>query len=169
MAEPGLGAYLLRPGEGQSVWSLGARFTLKAGEAQTGGQFALVEALAWQATEPPRHVHHREDEAWYILDGQMTFHVGDDVLVATSGSFAYAPRGIPHAFTVDIEPTHVLVFAAPAGFERFAEELGEPAVDDLPPVGLQVPGPESLGPVAERYGIEIVGPPVRLLGGAGPA
>jgi hypothetical protein len=127
----------------------------------------LVEALAWQATEPPRHIHHREDEAWYVLNGQMTFHVGEDVLVATSGSFAFAPRGIPHAFTVDVEPTRVLVLAAPAGFEGFALELGEQATDDVPPVGLKLPGPEILGPVAERYGIEIVGPPMRLPAGNG--
>ena len=169
MVGSGQEAHLYRPGEGRSVWSLGARFTIKADEAQTGGRFGLVEALAWQASEPPRHIHHREDEAWYILDGQMTFHVGDEVMVATSGSFAFAPRGIPHAFTVDIEPTRVLVFAAPAGFERFALELGEPAVDDVPPPGLQVPDPAILGPVAERYGIEIVGPPTRLSRGDGPA
>lgn len=162
MIESGRGAYLYRPGEGRSVWSLGGRFTIKAGEPQTDGQFSLVEALAWLATEPPRHIHHREDEAWFILDGQMTLHVGDEVLVATPGSFAFAPRGIPHAFTVDIEPTRVLVFAAPAGFERFALELGEEAIDDTPPAGLQVPGPDVLGPVGARYGIEVVGPPIRF-------
>ena len=59
------------------------------------------------------------------------------------------------------EPARVLVFASPAGFEHFALELGEPARDDTPPAGLSVPGPEVLGPVAERYGIEVVGPPAR--------
>lgn len=55
----------------------------------------------------------------------------------------------------------MLVFAPPAGFERFGAELGVPATDDVPPTDLAVPGPEVLGPVAERYGIEIVGPPIR--------
>jgi hypothetical protein len=117
--------------------------------------------VAFQSTEPPLHIHHREDEAWYILDGKMTFYVGDAVIEATAGCFAFAPRGIPHTFTVDVEPTRVLVFASPAGFEHFALELGEQAWDDTPPAGLAVPGPEVLGPVAERYGIEVVGPPAR--------
>ena len=154
--------YLLRPGEGTAVWSLGGRFTTKVPGDAAAGRFALVEALAFQSTEPPLHVHHREDEAWYILDGQMTFYVGDAAFEATSGSFVYAPLGIPHTFTVDVEPTRVLVFASPAGFEHFALELGEPAVGEEPPPSLAVPPPSVLGPVAMRYGIEVVGPPRRL-------
>ncbi|HYA49559.1 MAG TPA: quercetin 2,3-dioxygenase [Streptosporangiaceae bacterium] len=152
---------LVRAGEGESVWSLGGRFTAKATAAITEERFALVEAVAFQATEPPLHIHHREDEAWYILDGKMTFYVGDEVLEATAGCFAFAPRGIPHTFTVDVEPTRVLVFASPAGFEHFALELGQQADNDTPPADLTMPSPEVLGPVAERYGIEVVGPPHR--------
>ena len=162
MPEPvGRAPFLLTAGEGESVWSLGGRFTAKATAADTEQRFALIEAVAFQSTEPPLHIHHREDEAWYILDGKMTFYVGDEVLQATAGCFTYAPRGIPHTFTVDVEPTRVLVFATPAGFEHFALEMGEPARDDTPPAGLVVPSPEVLGPVAERYGIEVVGPPYR--------
>jgi quercetin dioxygenase-like cupin family protein len=158
--------FVLKKGEGQSVWSLGGRFTLKVGEEDAAGRFALVETLAFRATEPPLHIHHKEDEAWYILDGQMTFYVGDAVLEADEGSFVFAPSGIAHTFTVDVEPTRVLVFASPAGFEQFAVELGDPATSDTPPAGLAVPGPDVLGPVAERYGIEIVGPPHRLTSSA---
>ena len=154
--------FLLRRGEGQSVWSLGGRFTAKVTEADAGGRFALVEALAFRATEPPLHIHHKEDEAWYIVDGHMTFYVGDAVLEAGAGCFVFAPSGIAHTFTVDVEPTRVLVFASPAGFEHFAMELGEPATTDKPPAGLAMPGPDVLGPVAERYGIEVVGPPHRV-------
>ena len=153
--------FLLRRGEGQSVWSLGGRFTTKVAEADAGGRFALVEALAFRSTEPPLHIHHNEDEAWYILDGHMTFYVGDKVIEADAGSFVFAPSGLAHTFTVDVEPTRVLVFASPAGFERFALELGELATSDKPPAGLAVPGPDVLGPVAQRYGIEVVGPPHR--------
>jgi len=146
------------------VWSLGGRFTMKVTDRESLSQFALVEALAFRATEPPLHVHHREDEAWYILSGQMTFYVGDAAMTAEGGAFVFAPRGIPHTFTVDVEPTRVLVLASPAGFERFAVELGDDATSDAPPAGLAMPGPEVLGPVAERYGIEVVGPPHRALG-----
>jgi len=156
--------FLLRRGQGQSVWSLGGRFTMKVTEADAGGRFSLVETLAFRSTEPPLHIHHNEDEAWYIVDGQMTFYVGDAVLEATAGSFVFAPSGIAHTFTVDVEPTRVLVVASPAGFERFALELGEPATTDKPPSGLAVPGPDVLAPVAERYGIEVVGTPHRAGG-----
>ena len=71
----------------------------------------------------------------------MTFYVGDEVLEATAGCFVYAPRGIPHTFTVDRAPTGVLVFASPAGFEHFAVELGGEAADDTPPADLSVPPP----------------------------
>jgi mannose-6-phosphate isomerase-like protein (cupin superfamily) len=152
---------LVRPGEGRSVWSLGGRFTVKLDDAGSAGRFSIVEALALRATEPPLHIHHREDEAWYVLDGRMTFYVGDDQLTATSGAFVLAPMGLPHTFTVDVEPSRVLVFATPSGFEHFALELGSPASSDVPPADLAVPGPDVLGPVAERYGIEVVGPPRR--------
>ena len=93
----------------------------------------------------------------------MTFYVADEVLEATPGTFVYAPRGLPHMFTVDVEPTRVLILASPAGFERFADELGVPALGDAPPAVLPLPTPEQIGPVAERYGIEVVGPPRRAL------
>jgi quercetin dioxygenase-like cupin family protein len=153
--------FVLKAGEGVSVWSLGGRFTVKVASEDAKNRFSLVETLAFQSTEPPRHIHHREDEAWYVLDGKMTFYVGDEVLEASSGCFVFAPMGIPHTFTVDVEPTRVLVFASPAGFEHFALELGEPAMDDTQPPDLTVPPAEVLGPVAERYGIEVVGPPPR--------
>ena len=93
----------------------------------------------------------------------MTFFVGEEALEARTGSFVFAPKGIPHTFTVDIEPTRVLVFASPAGFERFALELGQVATTDEPPTDLSVPGPDVLGPVAGRYGIEVIGPPRRAV------
>jgi mannose-6-phosphate isomerase-like protein (cupin superfamily) len=155
--------FRLAPGDGVSVWSLGGRFTTKADSAATEGRFSLVEAVALRSTEPPLHVHHNEDEAWYVLDGHMTFFVADEVLEAPTGTFVYAPRLLPHTFTVDVEPTRVLVLASPGGFEHFAGELGVPAETNTPPSGLALPDPEVLGPVAARYGIEVVGPPLRAL------
>jgi mannose-6-phosphate isomerase-like protein (cupin superfamily) len=161
MTASGRRPYVLKSGQGESVWSLGGRFTIKVADADSEGRFALVEGLAFRSTEPPLHIHHNEDEAWYVLDGKISFYVGDEVLEAGGGSFVFAPTGIPHTFTVDVEPSRMLVFASPAGFERFALELGEPAASDVPPTGLAVPSPEVLGPVAERFGIEVVGPPHR--------
>ena len=156
------GAFVLGPGDGESVWSLGGRFTMKVGGDRVEDRFSMQEALAFRATEPPMHIHHNEDEAWYVIDGRMTFLIDGTVHEAGPGTFVFGPRGVPHAFTVDVEPTRVLVFASPAGFERFAFELGHPATDDTPPADLTMPGPEVLEPVARRYGIEVVGPPIRM-------
>ena len=158
-------AFVSRRSDGEHLWSLGGHFTTKLSGEQSDGGFALVEAIAFRSTEPPLHIHTREDEAWYVLDGQMTLYVGDESFVVPSGTFAFAPRGQAHAFTVDIEPTRVLVFATPAGFEHFAQELGTPATGETPPADLSVPSPDELGPIGERYGIHVVGPPVRLRNG----
>lgn len=88
--------YMLARGDGESVWSLGGRFTTKLGGEAAEGRFALVESVAFQTTEPPLHIHHRGDEAWYVIDGRMTFYVADQVMEATAGSFVFAPRGLPH-------------------------------------------------------------------------
>ena len=155
--------FVLGAGEGAAFWTLGGRFTLKFDGDASDGRVSMLEALAWRTAEPPLHIHHREDEAWYILEGQLTFYVADEAHLAGPGTLVYAPMGIAHTFTVDVEPSRVLVLATPAGFEHFALELGTPATSDEPPAeGLGVPEPEILGPVAERYGIEVIGPPRRV-------
>jgi quercetin dioxygenase-like cupin family protein len=153
---------MLARGEGDSMWSLGGLFTVKLDHAASQGQLAVLEAVVSRAAEPPLHIHHREDEAWYVLDGHINFHVAQQVIEAKTGSFVFAPMGIPHAFTVEAEPTRVLVFATPSGFEGFVRDLGVPADGEDEPPDLTVPGPEILGPVGDRYGIEVIGPPLRL-------
>jgi hypothetical protein len=118
--------------------------------------------LATRKAEPPLHMHTREDEAWYVLDGRMTFYLDEVPHVAETGGFIFAPKNVPHVFTVDVEPTRVLLIAAPAGFEAFALEVGTPAEGDTPPPGLEIPDPSVLGPIAARFGIEIIGPPRRI-------
>jgi len=144
------------------MWTLGGRFTTKADSLASEGRLAIIEVLATRAAEPPLHVHTREDEAWYVLEGGMTFYLADVPYRAAPGSFVYAPLGVPHVFTVDVEPTRVLLITAPGGFERFAQELGAPAESDTPPPGLELPDPSVLGAVAARFGIEIIGPPRRI-------
>lgn len=153
--------FLVPAGEGDAVWSIGGRFTRKVGGADSASGLAILEAVVTQASEPRRHIHHREDEAFYVLDGQLSFHVGDLVLTAGAGSLAFAPMGIPHTFTVDIEPSRILVITSPSGFEGFVFDLGVPAPTDVPPPGLGLAPPEVIRPIAQKYGIEIVGPTIR--------
>lgn len=153
---------MLAPGEGPAIWTLGGHFTTKVDSAAAEGRLAVLEVVATRAAEPPLHIHTREDEAWYVLDGQMTFYLDDVPYRAVRGSFVYAPMGVPHVFTVDVEPTRVLLIAAPGGFEQFAQELGIPAEGETAPTNLDLPDPSVLGPVAARYGIEVIGPPRRI-------
>ena len=107
----------------------------------------------------PPHIHHTTDEGFYILEGAMRGSCGDQTWQATSGSFVWLPRGIPHSYAVDGDETlRSLAITLPAGFERFVAEAGEPARErTLPPPG--EPDIEKLNAAAAKVGIEHLGPP----------
>ena len=150
--------YTLRDGEGEAYWFVGALLQRKAGGAETEGRFALLDQTMPPGYAVPRHVHHDEDEAWYVLDGAMTFFCAEQVVEANERSWVFAPRGIPHTFKVGDAGARALTFTSPSRFADFVAEMGEPAVSlEVPPPG---PVDESrLAEVAARFGIEIVGPP----------
>ncbi len=150
--------YMLGAEEGQAIWFAGALMVLKAGGEQTEGRFALLDQHVPAEYAAPQHVHHDEDEAWYILEGEATFYCGDDRFSAGPGAWVFLPKGIPHAFRVGASGARLLTFSAPAGFADFVQAAGEPAQGHaLPPDGpVDV---EQLAAIAGRYGIEIVGPP----------
>ena len=151
-----------RVDSGPSVWYLGNLFTILAGSEDTEGRFALIEILASKGTEPPRHVHHREDEAFYVLEGETTFYIGDEIYAATPGTFVFAPRGIPHSWVVETDVVRKLVSLTPGGAEEHFRDprFGEPArTPTLPP---PPEGPTDVAALVadmERYGVEVVGPP----------
>ncbi len=150
----------LHEGEGEARWFLGCLVTLKASTDTTGGRVAVIEHLAPEGAGSPLHVHHDEDEWFYVTDGTLTFWVGGQLFEASAGSFVYGPRGIPHTFTVTSPEARFLLVTEPAGFERFVRELSEPAQAlTLPPATIQPPAPERMMALAAEYGIEIVGPP----------
>jgi quercetin dioxygenase-like cupin family protein len=114
-------------GEGEAWWWFGVLATIKVTAEQTGGQYALVEILAPDGYEGVLHVHHFEDEGFYILEGEMTFYVGEETIKAHPGSFLFGPKDVPHAFTVDSGPARLLFVFSPAGLEAGIREMGEPA------------------------------------------
>src|ERR1700730_121825 len=151
--------YKLGHDEGDGVWFLGTLMTIKAGDADTGGAYTLVEQTTPPLFGPPLHVHHAEDEAFYILDGALHVVCGDQGFDAGPGSFVMLPRGIPHAFQVGNNGARLLQITSPAGFESFAHEVGNPATSaELPPPA--APDIASLVAAAERHGSTIVGPPL---------
>ena len=151
--------YVLAPGEGQATWFLGTLMTVKAGGEQTGNAFTLLEWTAAPGFAPPPHIHHAEDEAFYILEGTMTVTCGDHSWEATPGSFVFLPRGVAHGFTVmGTTPIRGLQLTVPAGFEHFLAEVGEPAQAlTLPPPA--APDVEKLLAAAGKNRIDILGPP----------
>lgn len=94
---------------------------IKASAVSTGGSLTLIESTLTSA--PPRHVHDREDESFYVLDGSLTAYCGADVLPAGKGSFVFLPRGVPHHFTIDSGRVTVLLIATPGGIEDYFREI----------------------------------------------
>lgn len=150
----------LAPGEGSAVWFLGNRMVLKATAASTGGAFGLVESLIAPGAAPPMHVHNEEDEAFYVLEGELTFQCGERTARATAGSFVFLPRGVPHGFVVESDtPVRMLTLLVPGGGERIFAEAGRPAEGTgFPPAA--PPDIPTLQRVARKYGNDIVGPPM---------
>lgn len=149
-----------RPGEGRSVWVVGDRYTIKTGGEETGEAFALVEAWVPPGSGPPPHMHTREDEAFYVLEGTLTFHADGQSFEAGPGAWITLARGSLHRFENRGEgPARMLILVTPAGLERFFLEVGKPVVTGEPAEGR--PLPEDIGRllgVAPRYGLEIRGP-----------
>jgi quercetin dioxygenase-like cupin family protein len=102
----------------------------------------------------PYHVHHREDESFYLVQGNVAFVCDGKWLTAGPGDFVFGPRNIPHGFKVTgTTPAHLLLLVTPGGFERFTQDLSEP-VGTLP----SPPDIVKLVAVAANYGVDILGP-----------
>jgi quercetin dioxygenase-like cupin family protein len=149
-------AIVLRPGEGRAVSLLGGRYTYKAVGEQTGGAYGLVESTVPAGSSgPPPHVHVGEEEAFYVLEGEVTVLIGDRELTAPTGSFALVPRGTVHTFSnrTDRE-ARLLTIISPAGFEHAFAEMAKvaPSAEEPPDMG-------RLMEIARKYNLQIVGPP----------
>jgi mannose-6-phosphate isomerase-like protein (cupin superfamily) len=152
-------AFGFKEGEGEARWWLGGLAVIKATGKETGGHYTLVEVLEPEG-EAPLHVHHREDEGFWVLEGELTFQIGDKTIEAGPGSFVFGPKDVPHNFTVHSGSARLLFLLSPAGFEEFIYATSEPAKErTLPP---QPEGPpseaemEQLRALARQYGGELL-------------
>src|SRR5881227_2259092 len=109
----------LQAEEGEALWFLGSLVTIKSASETTDGRVAVLENYAPRGGGSPMHVHRREDEWFYVTEGELTFWVGGELTDAPAGSFVYGPRGIPHTFTVTSPEARFLLVTDPAGFEGF--------------------------------------------------
>ena len=149
----------LFPGEGKSLWVAGELVTLKVVGEEVDEAFSLWEEVTPPQGGPPPHIHRREDETFYVLEGELEFLVGDRTVQAAAGSVVYAPRDNPHTFkNVGTTPSRILVLVTPAGLEKFFEEVGEPVTDPSSPPAFGAKEIERLLAVAPKYGQEILPP-----------
>ncbi len=136
-----------KDGKAGMLGSIGVRFMIDG--AESGGGFSLVEPpMPPRRLAAPLHLHTREDEYSYVLEGRMGALLGDDVVYAEPGDFVFKPRDQWHTFwNAGDEPCRILEIISPGGFEHFFDELGQL---------LQQPdfSPEKLGPLGAQYGLE---------------
>ena len=149
------------PGEGLAFSAVGDVYRILATGEQTGGVYALSEARVLPGGGPPPHLHHREDESFFVLEDEITFTLGDRKIVAKAGAFLQGPRGIPHAFKNESHaPARMLIHVTPPGFEKFLAEFAQPVPSfDSPPLPVTPADIEKLLAVAAKFGIEILPPP----------
>jgi quercetin dioxygenase-like cupin family protein len=151
--------YAVAAGEGERIWIVGDTMTLKATGESTGGNLVLLENLTAVGGGPPPHIHAREDELFYVLDGTFEIRIGDEVHELGPGGFAFVPRGTVHSFRNTAEtPSRILVGFTPGRMDGFFRESGVPAADDGPAPPLDEEEIARTIAAGERYGVELVGP-----------
>lgn len=151
---------VLAAGEGRALWHLGALMNFKALGEETGGQFWALEGLADRQMAVPLHIHEREDEVWYILEGEIRFVVGEKSFVGGPGTYAYIPRGVPHTFHVVSATARWFGLGTPAGLDEWFFATGVPAqAPTLPPPPEGPPDVAAIVASLRAYGTETVGPP----------
>jgi quercetin dioxygenase-like cupin family protein len=148
-------------------WFAGSLLHWPLTSADTDGTLALGHAVVRPGGEPPLHVHAREDETFYVLDGEIMFQRGGERIEAGAGDTVFMPRGVQHGFAVITETASLLQVFTPGGLEAAFRSLSQPAAaEELPPAPDGPPPPEAVDAMTARfaeYGVEFTGPPLAAL------
>jgi quercetin dioxygenase-like cupin family protein len=140
------GEIVLGAGEGKTISVMGESYIYKAAKEETRGAYALIEHTV-AAGGPPPHIHATEEEAFYVLEGELSVLIGERTVTATAGAYVLVPRGTVHTLSrVGTAPAKVLVIISPAGFEKFFEEIAGP------------PDLNKIKALAPKYNLKIVEP-----------
>src|ERR1700722_11284710 len=150
-------AVIRKTSEGRTVAVVGDVYRFLATGDDTNGKYAVWEAIVPPGGGPPPHVHSREEEGFYILEGEITLFIGDQRLIVSAGMFANMPVGTPHSFKNESgKPARMLISVAPAGLEKMFFESGVPVPAGMAPAAQPSKEEiERLLEIAPRYGIEI--------------
>jgi len=164
MSDPGPRAVMTEPGKGRATWAMSSLFEhLVEGDA-TGGTLGAALVTQPPGVATPLHRHTREAEAFFLIEGRMSYQAGEELFELYSGCFIYLPRSLPHAFRIRGEaPARMLALTVPAGILGLYDDVGLPATEH------RLPGDDGQSPeveipkwvdVSPRYGLEVVGPPI---------
>ena len=148
------------PGEGDAFSAVGDVYRVLASGRQTGNVYALSEIRISPNNGPPPHIHSREDESFFVLEGEVEFQVGDEKITARPGTFIQGPRGVAHSFKNNTQlPARMVVFVTPAGFENFFNEFTQPVESfDSPAIPASKDEVDKLLAAAPKYGLQILPP-----------
>ena len=145
------------------LWFLDTLVTVHVAQQGHGDGFSVLESLAPHGDGPPLHVHHHEDEAFHVLDGELLLRVGDQQLTLGAGETVLAPRGIPHTYLVTSPHGARWLIITRGDFERFVRAVSRPAQRRQAPAAAGPPTPEqaaAFARIAQEHGIELIGPPL---------
>ena len=145
---------VLGPGEGKMIPLPGHKVTHKVSGSETNGAYSMLE-VELDGDGPPLHIHKAEDEAFYVLEGEINLLMGERNIRATAGSFVFVPRGTIHTFSqIGEQPAKFLVTYSPSGFEHFFDEAVDLGVMDTEAYAAKA------NALADKYNMEVVGPPI---------
>lgn len=141
-----------------SYWYIGHLMSILLSARDTNGAFSLIHGYEIKGLEPPAHIHTKEDESFYILNGEIKYTVGKEVFNAKPGDWIFLPRNIQHSFQVQSEQAEVIIQLSPGGFEEYFREMSEPAKAlKIPPRPEGPPDVKRIVETASRYGIKFPG------------
>ena len=136
-------------------WFFGMLAEVKASAAETGAMYTLLEITAPAGLETPLHVHYRDDEGFYVLEGSVSIEVGDQTVELGPGEHAFGPRNIPHRFTVGPDGAHMIWVLTPGGFDEFVADVSVQADTPTVPPANVLP-PEDTAEIVLRHGMELL-------------
>ena len=140
----------------------GGTVSILAGGEETGGAFAIFESVQQPGSEPPLHVHEREDEVFYILEGRVRVMVGAETHDLSGGDTIFLPKGVPHTFRIQTRMARAITLVTPAGFENWFRTIGTQATTLELPAAVHPPSDELLARMQElskRLGVQLLDDP----------
>jgi quercetin dioxygenase-like cupin family protein len=157
-------AVMTEPGKGPATWAMSSLFEHLVDGDATGDQLGVALVTQPPGVATPLHRHTNEAEAFYLVEGRMSYLAGEELFEMYDGCFIFLPKGVPHAFRIrGATPARILALTLPAGLLGLYDEVGLPAAEH------RLPGEDGQSPeveipkwveVSPRYGLEVVGPPI---------